>query len=110
MAFLGLYRDWVDCLLAPQDHRHEEGDDRSACANCRLETAERNMSNFETEIFNWYCDTVTPFALHSGIVAEMFKALRLKGVAKVLFLSGLNAVHEAFVGIREDRAKRARGE
>ena len=36
------------------------------------------MSAFEKAAWNWYHDTVWPFSMEAGIVAEAFKDLRLK--------------------------------
>ncbi len=64
------------------------------------------MSPFERAAWNWYWDIATAFAMESGIVAEEWKALGLKGKVKALFLRAVSAVHETIELIREDRRKR----
>ncbi len=84
------------------------GDDRSKCANCQLDEAGDEMSNFETAAWNWYWRTSTAYALKAGIVAQEFKGLRLKGKLKEMFLKAVSAVDQTVELIQADREQRAR--
>lgn len=54
------------------------------------------MSPFEAGCLGWYVETVSPFALKAGIVAESFRQLRLRGVALRVFTVAVNKIQEAF--------------
>ena len=110
IAFLGVYEDWGESLLPPKEHRHEEGEDRSQCPNCKVNEAAGEMSAFELTAWNWYQETVSPFALEAGLVAEMFKGLGLAGKVQALFFKALNEIHRAFAQIRANMEKRLRDE
>ncbi len=95
-AFLGVYLDWGENQLKRQDHRHGEGEDRSRCPNCKVNGAAAEMSAFELAAWNWYQETVSPFTLKAGIVAEMFKGLGLTGETRALFFKALTGIREMF--------------
>lgn len=107
-AFLGVYEDWGESLLEPRDHRHGEGEDRSRCPNCKVNEAAAEMSAFELAAWKWYDETVSPFALEAGIVAEMFKGLGLAGEIRPLFFKALNEIHKMLGRMRAAIEKRAR--
>lgn len=51
------------------------------------------MSPFEAGCMEWYFETVTEFALKAGIVAESFRALRLRGTALRIFTLAVNTIN-----------------
>lgn len=68
------------------------------------------MSAFELAAWAWYQDTVSTFAMQAGIVAEAFKALRLKHGVRALFLRALNVIHLSESKIMAEQVAKARGE
>jgi hypothetical protein len=99
-ACLGFWLDWKATLLDESDHKHGAGDDRTKCANCQLAEREAAMSPFEAGCLRWYLETVTPFALEAGIVAESFRALRLRGATLRIFTVAVNKIHSKMEAIR----------
>jgi hypothetical protein len=71
-----------------------------------LDAAARRLSAFEVGIWNWYCETVNQFTLEAGIVAEEFRAARLRGPARRLALSAMNAIHQTFQAVANERKKK----
>jgi hypothetical protein len=107
LGYLGYYREYYNCLLEPDDHEHEPGEDVSGCYNCIFAALERKLSLFELAIWNWYAENVSPFARDHGIVAEMFKDEKLSGIIKRMFLIALNEVYQTFSIIHADMQRRA---
>jgi len=107
MAYLAYYREFWNCLLAPDEHRHEVGEDVTGCYNCNLEGLADKMSKFELACWNWYCDNVSPFALEAGIVGEMFRGEGLVGGIKAMFLTAMNSIYQAMNFIQADMQRKA---
>jgi hypothetical protein len=61
------------------------------------------LSAFEIGIWNWYCENVNHFTLEVGIVADEFRRAGIRGPARRLALSALNAVHLAFQSVAAER-------
>jgi hypothetical protein len=68
------------------------------------------MSTFELAAWAWYQDTVSTFAMQAGVVAEIFKALRLKPAFRALFLRALNMIHLSESKIMAEQLKKLRQE
>jgi hypothetical protein len=64
------------------------------------------MSAWEAGCWSWYLSNVNPFSMESGLVAEMFRDLKL-GQLKSLFLSAMNSIHQTFAAIRAEKIKAA---
>jgi hypothetical protein len=99
-ACLGFWADWKAALLVDEDHKHGAGEDRAKCANCRLAEFEAAMSPFEAGCLRWYLETVTEFSMEAGIVAESFRALRLRGNVLRIFTIAVNKIHSMMEAIR----------
>ena len=84
-----------------EEHKHEAGEDRSKCWNCKMEAAEAAMSPFEAFALTWYTENCSRFMIDSGLLAEAYRELGLTGAAKRIFLAAMNKIHSAF----EDMAK-----
>jgi len=78
--------------------------------NCRLDAIEAKFSSFELGVWHWYFETVNHFTLETGIVAEEFRRLNLRGIARRLALAALNKIHLAFQAVAAERARKAHGE
>jgi len=51
------------------------------------------MSEFEQFTSNWYFENVSTFALDTGLFADFFRELNLKGITKKLFLKACNILY-----------------
>jgi hypothetical protein len=87
-----------------EEHKHEAGEDRSRCWNCKMEAAEAGMSAFETFTLTWYNENCSRFMVNTGLVAEAYRDLGLKGAAKRIFLAAMNKIHEAFENMAKPQA------
>lgn len=74
--------------------------------NCILAGKARDMSRFEAQCFNWYCDNVTDFTREAGLVGDLVRDLELVGVVKRIFLQAMNRIKSAFSTIEADIARR----
>ncbi len=66
------------------------------------------MDAFEVAAWNWYCDTVSTFALEAGIVAEAFRELRLRGKVREMFMKALGMIHDSEARIMAEKLRKAR--
>jgi len=78
--------------------------------NCQLDAIAAKLSAFEIGVWNWYCENVNHFTLEVGIVADEFRRAGLRGPARRLALSALNAIHLAFQAVAAERRNKAQGE
>ena len=108
LGYLGYYQEYWNCLLEPDDHMHEPGEDTSECYNCIMAELESKMSPFELACWNWYIENVNQFAMESGLVGEMFKDAKLKGKVRAMFLTALNAIHQTSNFIQAEILKQKR--
>jgi len=75
--------------------------------NCQLDAIAAKLSVFEIGVWNWYCENVNHFTLEVGIVADEFRRAGLRGPARRLALSALNAIHLAFQAVAAERRNKA---
>lgn len=94
-------------MLDPKEHRHDEGEDTAACANCRMEQMERRMGGWEVAAWNWYMENITQLTMESGAAGLMLHsaANRLDGAARRLFLKATTAIYQTFERVGMERAK-----
>ncbi len=50
------------------------------------------MSELETACWTWYCDVVSFSAVQAGVVAVEYEKLKLKGIARRLFLKAYRMI------------------
>jgi hypothetical protein len=94
-------------MLKPEDHRHEVGEATEECVNCRLDAMAARLSAFEIGIWNWYGENVNHFTLEAGIVAGEFRQTGIRGPARWMALSALNAIHLMFQTVAAERRNKA---
>jgi hypothetical protein len=92
-------------LLKPEDHWHEEGEDRTQCANCRLEEEAAKMSRFELACWNWYHANVNSLVLAGGALGWLIWQERLKGATKRLFVQAQGMIHDMYERISAEAMK-----
>jgi hypothetical protein len=107
-GFLELYEGSWPQLLRPEDHEHEEAEDRSACANCRLEEASEKMNAFEAACLDWFRLNVSPATIGTGLVAELFREEGLKGMAKRFFIRAFSLIYEVYERVDLEKMKATR--
>lgn len=102
--------DRWEAVLKPEDHQHEVGEAMENCTNCRLDRAATMMSAFEVGVWNWYFEIVNHFTIETGIVADEFRRIGLRGSVRKMALAALNSIHLAFQAIAAERARKMHGE
>jgi hypothetical protein len=75
--------------------------------DCKLLEIESRMTPWEAWTFSWYGENVSPFSQKMGIVADNFKALRLKGLGRTLFLKAMNMIQDAVEKVGDERQAKA---
>lgn len=99
-AYLGLYADVRKYLLAPDDHRHEVGEDTTRCRNCLLAREATKMSAFEAACWVWYQRNLTPFAFEAGLVSRLVERLGLDTARERFFLRAMNEIRQFVLKIQ----------
>jgi hypothetical protein len=51
------------------------------------------LSPFEAACWRWHWENVTGFSMDSGIAAEEWRGLRLRGPARRIFLLGVSIIY-----------------
>jgi hypothetical protein len=64
------------------------------------------MSDFEASALMWYWENATGWAARMGITGREFERLRLRGIARSLFLKAMQMIEEAY---KEISGKQSRG-
>jgi hypothetical protein len=104
-AYLAFYGEYWNCLLTPEDHWHEVGENTADCRNCQAAEEAAKMSQFETACWNWYMGNVNQFTFDGGLLPEFFRSLRLKGAIRSMFLSALNSIYQTFERIKFEKIR-----
>jgi hypothetical protein len=62
--------------LPEEEHpQHLTNEERDICINCKLDRIIRQLTEFETEMLNWYSAFSSEYLVSSGITAEEWKRL-----------------------------------
>jgi len=64
------------------------------------------MSDFESAALGWYWENASGWAAKVGITASEFRALRLKGFARTVFLRIMSKIEQAYDEMRAREADR----
>jgi len=62
-------------LPAEEHPQHLTNEERDICVNCQLEDIINQLTDFETEMLNWYSAFSSEYLVNSGITAEEWKRL-----------------------------------
>ena len=62
-------------MPAEEHPQHLTNEERDICVNCQLEDIINQLTDFETEMLNWYSAFSSEYLVNSGITAEEWKRL-----------------------------------
>jgi hypothetical protein len=105
-AYLGLYRDVRKYLLAPDQHRHEVGEDVSKCRNCLLASKAREMSPFEAFCWTWTNRNVNATVIEAGLLGRALDKLGLSPIAERLLIRAVNDIRQFLLKLDMEDARR----
>lgn len=95
--------------MSPERHRHEPGEDTSRCINCIADTLIGGMTPWETFCMGWYYANVNSFTLEAGLIGELMRDLRLRGIERILFLRALGMLYAGQQAIIQQRTQKEAG-
>jgi hypothetical protein len=107
LGYLGFYSEYWNCLLEPDDHEHNEGEDTTECYNCILSRLWQKLSAFEQALWNWYCNNVSRFTIESGLLPAVIVGYKFSERKREMFTYGLNMINRTQEKIAQDQSRPA---
>ena len=101
--------DYWNAFVKESEHKHEEGEDTSKCANCRAGRLAGNLTEFEGFCLTWYRANVNQFAFDAHLIGELIKELGLTKETKTIFLKDTNMIYQNDIRIAQAKAAKLRG-
>jgi len=93
-------------MVKENEHKHEEGEDTSRCANCAAGRLVEELTEFELFCIAWFRLNVNQFAFDANLMGDLIKDLELKKETKAVFLRAVNMIYQNDLRISEAKTRK----